>query len=74
MTALLVEEFAKAGPVANGSKTKLLATDAAASSGPTPLLVDIAGMFVEVIKAGSPRQHFGKICAGRSDFDWAEKY
>ena len=64
MTALLVEEFAKAGLVANGSKTKVLTTDAAVFSGPTPLLVDIAGMLVEVIKAGSSHKYLGKSLPG----------
>ena len=64
MTALLVQEFAKAGLVANGSKTKLLTTDAGVSSGPTPLLVDIAGMFVEVIKTGSSHKYLGKSLPG----------
>ena len=61
---LLVEEFASAGLVANGSKTKLLTTDAAVSSGQTPLLVDLAGMFVEVIKTGSSHKYLGKSLPG----------
>ena len=64
MTNLLVGEFAKAGLVANGAKTKLLTTDAAVTSGHIPVLVDIGGMFVEVIKSGSSHKYLGKSLPG----------
>ena len=59
MTALLVGEFAKMGLAANGSKTELLTTDVGAPTGPTPQLVDIAGVFAGVHDR-PPRKVIGK--------------
>ena len=64
MTALLVEEFTRAGLAVNGTKTKLLTTDAEASSGPAPMMVDIAGMFVELVRRGSSHKYLGKTLPG----------
>ena len=52
MLEALIEEFASAGLVVNRSKTKLLATASIATSSETPLLADVAGMFVELVRSG----------------------
>ena len=64
MLEALIEEFARAGLVVNGSKTKLLTTAPIATSSQTPLLADVAGMFVEMVRGGCSHKYLGKALSG----------
>ena len=50
--------------MANGAKTKLLTTDAAATAGQTPMLADIGGMFVDIIRSACSHKYLGKSLPG----------
>ena len=53
MFEILTEELANAGLSVNGSKTKILTTDGAATDNDAPLLADIAGSMVEILRCES---------------------
>ena len=64
MLEILTEELANAGLSVNGSKTKILTTDGAATDNDAPLLADIAGSMVEILRCESTHKYLGRLFSG----------
>ena len=60
----MAEEFVSTGLMVHGSKTKLKTIAPVAISSGTPLLSDVVGMFVEILKGGCSLKYLGKVLSG----------
>ena len=60
----LVEELSRAGLCLKEAKTKILTTDPETSSLDSPLLVDIAGCMVEVLRQNDTHKYLGRVFSG----------
>ena len=60
----LVTDLAEAGLCMNASKTKILTTDLAASSSPTPLSSELAGSPMEVLRGTASHKYLGRRFPG----------
>ena len=64
MLELLVVELGAAGLAMNGAKTRLLTTDSEESLGDIPMLVEVAGTFVEFVRGRGTHKYLGKKLSG----------
>ena len=64
MLELLAAELSAAGLSINGGKTKILTTNDQAVSGQSPVLVDAADMFVEIVRRDGCHKYLGKVLSG----------
>ena len=64
MLEVRVLELNAAGLSMNGTKTKLLTTDSKESLADIPLLVEVAGTFVELVRGQTTHKYLGKKLSG----------
>ena len=60
----LMDELAAAGLSVNSGKTKILTTDPVGAGGNGPLLVEIAGNMVEVLRGSDTHKYLGRLFPG----------
>ena len=64
MLELLATELSAAGLSIHGGKTKILTTNEEAVAGQSPVLVDAADMFVEIVRRDGCHKYLGKVLSG----------